>query len=604
MTKESICISSPLTPFTIYNYSTSLEVNVSDLWWNIDETSQEIIFELHVKTTGWIGLGISRAGGMAGADIALGWVDQTGTAYIQDRYAYNHSRPIIDDGEANWIVLQGREVNGWTAIQFKRKFDTCDPMDVPIMSGTNNLIFAYGLVDPDLSQPNNDITYHGSRRGSRTLPLRSYSNPPSASEFATLDSIEFRLNNFAVPSEDTIYYCEVFKTPTNFITKRHAIAYEIFIDPANLDIVHHLLMFECDPTVNFNGTILPQGLCDQMDNEVEKCMVNTALGWAVGGDFIVEYPEQAGYPLGANFSVGYYMIQMHYNNPQRLSNRVDASGIRFFLGNTLRQYDLGYLTLGTTANAMSLAIPPNIEQFNVDSYCPMEATENIPESGITVFGAFPHAHLQGRSIWTKLIRNGMPTDYLFNAQSFDFNYQFGNTLPKPIQLYPGDAFYTRCVYNTMNKNIITLGGESTKQEMCLHFFSYYPRMPDLSVCLNLMTPQSWNALINDSSIPFSQSNLIRWLLQRQWTTALATKWQEFYNNALRIVVYGQITHIESMLATLPPRLQDVEPDKCTKQVNPEPGNAASKTNHTIRQTVFILAITIFRALKISFENLQ
>ena len=59
MTKESICISSPLTPFTTYNYFTSLEVNVSDLWWNINETSQEIIFELHVKTTGWMGLGIS-----------------------------------------------------------------------------------------------------------------------------------------------------------------------------------------------------------------------------------------------------------------------------------------------------------------------------------------------------------------------------------------------------------------------------------------------------------------------------------------------------------------------------------------------------------------
>jgi hypothetical protein len=33
---------------------------------------------------------------------------------------------------SNWFVLQGQEQNGWTAIQFKRYFDTCDPMDVPI----------------------------------------------------------------------------------------------------------------------------------------------------------------------------------------------------------------------------------------------------------------------------------------------------------------------------------------------------------------------------------------------------------------------------------------------------------------------------------------
>ncbi|CAF1495013.1 unnamed protein product [Rotaria sp. Silwood1] len=398
MIKGSICVSSPLTPFTTYNYFTSLEANVSDLWWNVNETSQEIIFEFHVRTTGWIGLGISPGGGMPGADIALGWVDQAGTAYIQDRYACSYSRPITDKTEVNWILLQGREINGWTAIQFKRMFDTCDPMDVPIMSGTNNLIFAYGLDDPDLSQPNNDIIYHANRRGSRTLPLRSYSNPPSASKFATLNSVEFRLDNYVVPSEDTTYYCKVFKTPTGFITKRHAIAYEVLIDPVNLDIVHHLLLYECDPTTSFNDTILPQGLCDQIGIQVATCTVNIALGWAVGGNFLVEYPEEAGYPMGADFSVVYYMIQMHFNNPERISNRADNSGIRFFLGDTLRQYDIGYLTLGVLANEVSLAIPPNVEQFNVDSYCPMEVTANIPESGITVFGAFPHAHLQGKQV--------------------------------------------------------------------------------------------------------------------------------------------------------------------------------------------------------------
>ncbi|CAF3865400.1 unnamed protein product [Rotaria sp. Silwood2] len=231
-----------------------------------------------MKTTGWIGLGISPAGGMPGADIALGWVDQTGTAYIQDRYACSYSRPIMDKNEVNWIVLQGREVNGWTAIQFKRMFDTCDSMDVPITFGTNKLIFAYGLVDPDLSQPNNDITYHGNRRGSRILPL------------------------------------------------------------PNLDIVHHLLLYECDSTTDFHDTILPEGLCDKIDTQVGMCIANIALGWAVGGNFIVEYPKEAGYPLGANFSVAYYMIQVHYNNPQGISNRVDSSGVRFFLGNTLRHH--------------------------------------------------------------------------------------------------------------------------------------------------------------------------------------------------------------------------------------------------------------------------
>ena len=59
---------------------------------------------------------------------------------------------------------------------------------------------------------------------------------------------------------------------------------------------------------------------------------------------------------------------------ESLLDRIDRSGIRFILGDTLRQYDLGYLTFGTTSDELSLAIPPKMEQFNVDSYCPAEAT--------------------------------------------------------------------------------------------------------------------------------------------------------------------------------------------------------------------------------------
>ncbi|CAF4691961.1 unnamed protein product, partial [Rotaria sp. Silwood1] len=52
-------ITSPLQPYTSYSYFIELEPNVVDLWWIVDETKQEITFELHIKTTGWIALGIS-----------------------------------------------------------------------------------------------------------------------------------------------------------------------------------------------------------------------------------------------------------------------------------------------------------------------------------------------------------------------------------------------------------------------------------------------------------------------------------------------------------------------------------------------------------------
>ncbi|CAF4663676.1 unnamed protein product, partial [Rotaria sp. Silwood1] len=257
-------IASPVQPFTTYKHSIELQENVADLWWTVDADAQEIIFELHVKTTGWIALGISP-----GADIGTGWVDQAGNVHFQDRHAFNFSRPVIDNTTQDWFHLQGREQNGWTCIQFKRLLDTCDSMDVRIRSGTNIVIFAYGLVDPDLSRQDGDISYHDDRRGTRMIPLQSYGNPPSEDKFAGLDSFEFRLNNYRVPSTETTYHCK----------------HKALIDPANRDIVHHQLVYECDPAAIFDDANLPEGLCDEINPQIELCTTNIASIWAVGGDY-------------------------------------------------------------------------------------------------------------------------------------------------------------------------------------------------------------------------------------------------------------------------------------------------------------------------------
>lgn len=54
-----VCISSPIQPFGSYWNTTELMENVADLWWTVNEVKMEITFELHVKTTGWIALGIA-----------------------------------------------------------------------------------------------------------------------------------------------------------------------------------------------------------------------------------------------------------------------------------------------------------------------------------------------------------------------------------------------------------------------------------------------------------------------------------------------------------------------------------------------------------------
>jgi hypothetical protein len=57
--EKCLSISSPISPFTNYAYSIELKKDTADLWWTIDDNEKEITFEYHVKTIGWIALGIS-----------------------------------------------------------------------------------------------------------------------------------------------------------------------------------------------------------------------------------------------------------------------------------------------------------------------------------------------------------------------------------------------------------------------------------------------------------------------------------------------------------------------------------------------------------------
>ncbi len=56
------------------------------------------------------------------------------------------------------------------------------------------------------------------------------------------------------------------------------------IDPANRDLVHHLVVYECDPTAVFDDSNLPDGLCNDIYIETILCATNLATTWAVGGD--------------------------------------------------------------------------------------------------------------------------------------------------------------------------------------------------------------------------------------------------------------------------------------------------------------------------------
>ena len=64
------------------HFSLTLQEGIYDLYWNFSTVDETIHFAVKVKTTGWVGFGISPNGQMPGSDVIIAWVDGE-KAYFQ-----------------------------------------------------------------------------------------------------------------------------------------------------------------------------------------------------------------------------------------------------------------------------------------------------------------------------------------------------------------------------------------------------------------------------------------------------------------------------------------------------------------------------------------
>ena len=70
-----------------------LSSNNYELYWTYVPATSEIRFAARVRTTGWVGLGISPNGGMKDSDMAIGWIDGVGTAVLNVRLSAECGMP-------------------------------------------------------------------------------------------------------------------------------------------------------------------------------------------------------------------------------------------------------------------------------------------------------------------------------------------------------------------------------------------------------------------------------------------------------------------------------------------------------------------------------
>jgi len=465
-----------IQPSEEFHQSTMLDTNGDYiLYWNYNDT--HVTFEAHVRTKGWIGLGISSNGNMYPADVVVGWL-ANGTVHFADRHTTGHVAPVKDQSQ-DWHVLMGEENEFGTVLKFVRPIDTCDSAeDEVIQEGTVRLIYAFNPVDP---VDDDDIRYHGTHRGTKSVSLLSKYHVPQSMP-SDLTHYDFLNRNLVVPSGKTTYWCQAFQMP-DIGGKRHLIKYEPVITPGNDKLVHHILLYRCkgiDPSLHGQS-----GDCYGKRPKGFDCS-DIFLAWAIGGQEFY-FPDHTGLSVGASDDPSFYIMETHYDNPTQRSGVIDNSGLRITMTTTLRPNEVGTMMIGMEVNFRQV-VPPFEPAFVSSGYCGQFCMEkglsqaSVP--AVNVIGAVQHAHLLAERIQTRHFRNGTELTPIMDDPNYDFNFQEMRLLKKEAVVKPGDSLRVDCTYDSTKRQRPTLGGLSTQEEMCLTFIFYYPKI-DLKTCTSL-----------------------------------------------------------------------------------------------------------------------
>ncbi|XP_071651989.1 MOXD1 homolog 1-like isoform X1 [Temnothorax longispinosus] len=445
---------------------------------------EEVIFRVTAKTLGYVGIGFNEKTNMKGADILLAWVDDhTGAVNLLDSHGIEemNAAPVTDVYQ-DVQVLGGSQNETHTIVTFARKWQTCDPQDRQLSSDTIRVLWALHDTDPEL----NTAAWHGDKRGGRALRLKTAAGHSPPRETRNIRHWDVKLNQFEVDNTDTVYWCKIFKA-SSLKKKHHMIGYTPLVEKANEGLVHHIILYECASTAPILGehARIAGARCysPTMPREWDSCL-QPVLAWARGskGEWM---PEHVGIPIAEHGDSSYYMLEVHYNNPS-MKKVTDSSGIRLHLTPKLRPQEAGILVAGIAVSPLHV-IPPKRQEYATAGYCTPHCTNTMfPEDGINVVSVVLHSHLAGRRLSLKHIRQGKELPMIVQDNHFDFNYQQSHTLEKEVKVLPGDELIAECIYQTVDRSRLTLGGYAASQEMCLAFIVHYPRTP-LAACYS-MTP--------------------------------------------------------------------------------------------------------------------
>jgi len=266
--------------------------------WSINEANLTIKIELNVKTTEWIGFGISL-----NRDI---WDSET----YMCKYNSLKDQVICLDGWS--VALESLPLNEFiktannlsdvtgsittdlrTKISFTRKFNTGDVNDLKLERGkVINVMFIYNQNRKTELEKSNYLNQ--ARYTTEKIVLDEYITSSSKIKAINDWTIEIIYDNYEIPEGQTSYICKTYDL-NNLVSQQtgkdknityHAIKFEPIIDKENY--VHHTNLFGCiNDEIETKSEILP---CE--GNMPNGCSA-AVYGW-VPGQSSFNLPDEAG----------------------------------------------------------------------------------------------------------------------------------------------------------------------------------------------------------------------------------------------------------------------------------------------------------------------
>jgi hypothetical protein len=216
------CDVSPLGNYN--NFLNLVQPDFYNFYWNY--TGDSIIAEVHVKTQGWVSLGITIDGKLDKSDTMVAWINSDGSSVFVDCYIKNNALYI--DQKQNWNLLSSIYTGGYTVIKFSRKINLCDvdsSEDLNIPNSSPYISYSWSS-----STPSKYIDYFNNNTNVIQIPLLS-SVGYSYKETNTFNQT-FNFNNSLPNNMLNMYLCSTIDLSLNWggtfnNLKRHLI--QVFI---------------------------------------------------------------------------------------------------------------------------------------------------------------------------------------------------------------------------------------------------------------------------------------------------------------------------------------------------------------------------------------